>query len=57
MPWKFTPSVALREKVMVVLRGRSTCPDSSTGQRCWTEVGVNFTFVASPKMAAASERQ
>jgi hypothetical protein len=50
--------VALREKVMVVLRdSTSTWPDCSTGQRCCTEVGVNFTLVASPSTAAASERQ
>ena len=58
MPWKFTPSVALREKVMVVLRAkRSTCLDCSTGQRCCTEVGVYFTLVASPSTAAANDLQ
>jgi hypothetical protein len=58
MPWKFTPSVALREKVIVVLRdSRSTWPDCSTAQRCCTEVGVNFTLVASPSTAAASDLQ
>ena len=52
------PSVALREKVMVVLReSRSTWPDCRIGQRCCTEVGVNFTLVASPSTAAASARQ
>ena len=58
MPWKFTPSVALREKVMVVLRAsRSTWPDCRIGQRCCTEVGVYFTLVASPSTAAASDWQ
>ena len=58
MPWKFTPSVALREKVMVVLRdSRSTWPDCSIGQRCCTEVGVYLTLVASPSTAAASDLQ
>jgi hypothetical protein len=48
----------LREKVIVVLRdSRSTWPDCSTAQRCCTEVGVNFTLVASPSTAAASDLQ
>src|ERR1043166_9575325 len=58
MPWKLTPSEALRENVMVVLRdSRSTWPDWSTGHRCCTEVGVYLTLPASPSTAAATARQ
>src|SRR5882672_2873744 len=58
MPWKFTPSVTLREKVIVVLRDRrSTWPDCNTGHRCCTDVGVYLTLVASPSTAAATALQ
>src|SRR5215471_10787176 len=57
MPWKLTPSDALRENVMVVLRdSRSTWPDWSTGHRCCTEVGVYLTLPASPSTAAVAAR-
>src|ERR1700674_3924395 len=58
MPWKLTPSVALRENVIVVLRdNRSTWLDCSTAHRCCTEVGVYLTLVASPSAAAATDLQ
>ena len=49
MPWKFTPSVALREKVMVVLRAsRSTWPDVSTGQRAKLKVPDDHIILTKP---------
>ena len=52
------PSSVSRLKVSVEMRdSRSTWPEASTDQRCCTVVGVYFTLFASPKMAAATERQ
>src|SRR5262249_45439841 len=58
MAAKFRPSEVSRESVQVELRdSTSISPDCSAVKRSFADSGLNFTLLASLKMAAAMARQ